>query len=112
MPKAEDKLPDPRDDQVGRLLTKLWAMPSKAFSKERRALIAEIRQAMTAEGYLPFDSFSSSYHLSAVGDSCLYDLSPKHNGKLKAFAGQRVRVVCTGSGRHFRRSFMAKPTAA
>lgn len=109
MPKVGDKLPDPRDDHVGAVLARLWALPSGTPGKVRRSLIAELRQVMTDEGYFQFDSFSSSYHLSAVGDSCLYDLSPRHNGKLKAFAGQRVRVVCSGSGPRWKRKFMAKP---
>lgn len=112
MPKVEDKLLDPRDDHVGTLLAKLWSLSPLTPAKERRILIDNLRQAMIDDGYLPFDSFSSSYHLSAVGDSCLYDLSPKHNGKLKAFAGQRVRVVCSGSGPRWKRKFMAKPIAA
>lgn len=109
MPKAEDKLPDPRDDRVGGLLKTLASLRPSATRKERRALVRDLRIAMNEEGYFPFDSFSSSYHLSVVGESCLYDISPRHNGKLKQFAGQRVRVVCSGSGPRWKRKFMAKP---
>lgn len=109
MPKAEDKLPDPRNDRVGGLLKTLASLRASATKKERRALVRDLRIAMNEEGYFPFDSFSSSYHLSVVGDSCLYDISPRHNGKLKQFAGQRVRVVCSGSGPRWKRKFMAKP---
>lgn len=106
MPKAEDKIPDPRDDYIGTLLEKLSAMAT--WNSEKWALAAQIKREMLADGYVSFDSFSSSYHLSVVGDSCLFDLSPKHNGKLKPYAGQRVRVVCTGSGPRWKRKFMAK----
>ena len=109
MPKAEDKLPDLLDDQIGRLLKDFRSSVLTASAKERWAMSQALRQAMSDEGYYPFDSYSSSYHLSAVGESCLYDLSLRHNGKLKAFAGQRVRVVCSGSGPRWNRKFMAKP---
>jgi hypothetical protein len=109
VPKVEDKLPDPRDDRIGELLTNFSSLPPTTSGKVRWALKAELRHAMLDEGYLPFDSYSSSYHLSVVGQSCVYDLSPRHNGKLKQFAGKRVRVVCTGSGPRWQRKFMAKP---
>jgi len=111
VPKLEDKLPDTFEDHIGGLLKNFMASAPTSSNKEIWAMSKALRQALTDEGYFPFDSYSSSYHLSVVGASCIFELSPKHNGKLKAFAGERVRVVCTGSGPHWNRKFMAKPVS-
>ena len=107
MPKKEDKILDPRDDRIGCLLEKISAL--EIWNSEKWGLAAHAKREMLADGYIEFESYSSSYHLSNVGDSCFFDLSPKHNGKLKVYAGRRVRVVCSGSGRYWKRKFMAKP---
>ncbi len=109
MPKIEEKLSDTIDDRIGQFLSNFRAYISDSSDKERWAMRKNLRALLKNDGYISFESYSSTYNLSKVGDSCIYNISNKHKGKLKPFAGQRVRVVCIGSDSHWKRKFAASP---
>lgn len=107
MPRSWEALNDPCADDIGTLLLKIAAI--RFMNAEKWKLLADAKALMKSQGYVEFESYSGSMHLSRIGDSCIFDVSERDKSKLKAFRGRMVRVVCVGSGRHFNRTFMAKP---
>jgi len=57
-------------------------------------------------GNMMFMADPHRYHISQIGAACLFDVSENRRGFFKPFRGQRVRMVCIGSGR-YKRVYMA-----
>ena len=88
---------------IGNRLAEIAAIPT--FNNRKKALVQELIQACDDENYLAFDSFSHHFHSSKIGHSFLYDLPSNTRGRLKIFAGSRVRVICVGSGQRWARRY-------
>ena len=58
------------------------------------------------EKYKYFLGSTNRYHLTSIGESCLYDVPTYRKGALAEFRGQRIRIVCVSSG-HYERLLMA-----
>ncbi len=110
MPGKWDALEDSVSDEIGAHLSKIQAI--QFMNSEKRKLVAEVKALMSRKGYVEFESYSGSLHLSRIGDSCIYEVSAKDKSKLITFRGRTVRVVCVGSGSHWYRTFMAGPIEA
>ena len=100
-----DTIPDTYVDNIGMLLLEISKY--KANTKSKRTLMHEVRDLMEQHGYISFAAQSQNYFLSRVGTSYLYDVPNTKRGKLRVFRGKRIRVVCIGSGKTFRRQYMA-----
>lgn len=80
---------------------------SKSWTKSKRSIVSELKALLKSKGYIAFYSGYSRYLISRVGDSYLYDVPLYKQGNLKPFRGKRVRIVCTESGEHCKRKYMA-----
>lgn len=100
-----DTIPDTLSDEVGILLSRIRSLDT--MNSEKRQLVEQAVELMGAQKYVGFPGQTQRYFLSRVGDSYLYDVPPNKSGYLKPFVGERVRVVCTGSGTRWNRHYMA-----
>jgi hypothetical protein len=96
----EDKHPDPLDGELGALIKQL--NDRIAWGHREQELRARLVRRMEVLGYVHLVGHPSRYHLTLVGESCLYDVPANRRGALKVFRGRRVRVVCIRSGRYDR----------
>ena len=64
--------------------------------------LENLKTALLKRKYKTFLGHPNRYHLSAIGESCLYDVPLDRRGELKDFRGMRVRIVCVSSGRYTR----------
>ena len=64
--------------------------------------LENLKKALLKKKYKSFLGHPSRYHLSAIGESCLYDVPLDRRGELRKFRGMRVRIVCVSSGRYTR----------
>lgn len=101
---VNDKIVDPRTDDIGLLLNKILEIPT--YTKVKRQLHKNLIEILEKRGYLSFVGHSSRYHLSRIGESCLYNVPLNRRGYLKKFRGKQIRLVCVHSGR-FDRLLMA-----
>lgn len=101
---TEDKLPDPLGDDIGVLIGQLRARTN--WGLREQCLRGQLVQRMTERDYICLVGHPRRYHLTLVGESCLYDVPESRRGALKAFRGKRIRLVCVRSGR-FDRGLMA-----
>jgi hypothetical protein len=92
------------DDVIQPLLQKLKAR--KGWNAQVRTDLDKLEAKLTKKNYITFTGRPNRYHLSRLGDSCLYDVPTYRKGALMLFRGKRVRIVCVGSGR-FDRTLMA-----
>ena len=101
---TKDKIEDPLIDEVGSCLKEIQSLSLWTTDKclARKNLIS----LLETKGYISFSGHVDKYHLSCVGESCLYDIPANRRGHLKVFRGQRIRLVCVWSGR-YDRSYMA-----
>ena len=73
----------------------------REWGKEMRNLKAKLLDLIAKHKYITFKATNPTrYHVSWVGSSLLYDVPLYKQGHLKQFRGQRVRVLCSGSGSH------------
>lgn len=98
--KLEDKIFDPKSDDVGLILDQILAIPT--YTKVKKQLHHTLIKLLEKRGYISFVGHPSKYHLSVVGDSCLYKIPINRRGHLKIFRGETVRLVCVRSGRYDR----------
>ena len=70
-------------------------------------LKAKLINLLKENSYIFFESNHTHYLTSRVFESYLYNVPVKQRGHLSPFRGQKVRIVCTESGPHFRRGYMA-----
>ena len=64
--------------------------------------LENLKTALLKRKYKTFLGHPNRYHLSAIGESCVYDVPVDRRGELKDFRGMRVRIVCVSSGRYTR----------
>ena len=76
-------------------------------NKAKINLKAKLISLLKANSYISFESNYTHFVTSRVFESYLYNVPLKQRGHLSPFRGQKVRIVCTESGRHFRRGYMA-----
>ena len=99
-----DKIPDKIKDDV---LLLLKALNNRVhWNDEAKVKLAKLIKFLQKKKYLSFIGHPSRYHLTRIGDSCLYDVPPYRKGVLKEFRGKRIRIICVSSGR-FDRHLMA-----
>ena len=73
----------------------------RKWDKKMRDLKAQLLDLIAKHKYITFEATNPTrYHVSSVGSSLLYDVPLYKQGHLKKFRGQRVRVLCSGSGSH------------
>ena len=100
----QDQLTDSLDDDVGKCLHRLHAIPT--WTAEKVYLFEELLRICKRQSYLRFTGDYRDYHLERKGQSCLYDVPLNQRGALEKFRGHRVRLICEGAwnqyaGRHF-----------
>jgi hypothetical protein len=78
----------------------------KDWNDGTKFALAELKKILKKKRYKAFVGHPSRYHLTRIGDSCLYDVPADRRGALSPFRGKRVRLVCVSSGR-FDRVLMA-----
>jgi hypothetical protein len=100
-----DTIPEPYSDEIGAMLSKIKS--HDYMTNRKRKLIAELKLALTTHQYISFNGYSHRYHLSRIGTSYLYDVPANKTGKLKVFRGNRIRLICSGSGPRWVRQYMA-----
>ena len=96
-------LTDDFEDDISTVLKSMKAVGSKKW----QALKVERINLLKAKGYVSFYSDHAHYKISRVGYSYLYDVPLYKRGHLLVFKGKRVRIVCTESGSHSHRGYMA-----
>ena len=99
-----DVIIDTIEDDIQPLLQKLKSRTG--WNAQARIDLDKLEAKLKRKNYITFIGQPSRYHLSSLGDSCLYDVPTFRKGALVPFRGKRVRVVCVGSGR-FDRTLMA-----
>ncbi len=101
----EDVIEDHKNDEIGKKISEMQS--HTAGSKIKREAISELCELMKSKKYISFESGAKYYATIRVGESFLYDVPTKKTGHLMGFRGKRVRVVCVGSGKYDKRSYMA-----
>jgi len=101
----DDVEPESFDGEIGVLLKEILRIPTA--TSQKIALIKTLKEAGSNSGYVMFKGFSHNYHLSKVGYSYIYDVPENKRGHLSPFRGERVRVICVGSGKNWVRWYMA-----
>ena len=99
-----DKMPDNIKDDVRPLLKALNSR--KHWNDEAKINLAKLTKLLRKMKYQSFVGHPRRYHLTRIGDSCLYDVPTYRKGVLTGFRGKRIRIVCVSSGR-FDRLLMA-----
>jgi hypothetical protein len=95
-----DKIKDCLNDKVGNSIKKIQSI--SRWTKDKQLARKNLISLLEKQKYISFCGHVDKYHLSCVGESCLYDIPLKRRGHLKVFAGQRIRLVCVWSGRYDR----------
>ena len=83
----------------------------KGWNDATKFALSELMKILKKKRYKTFVGHPSRYHLTRIGDSCLYDVPADRRGTLAPFRGKRVRIVCVSSGR-FDRVLMAGVVSA
>jgi hypothetical protein len=95
-----DKIKDNFKDDVSpylRILNK-----RKKWNSEAKEHLTNLEKVLKQKKYKSFVGSPYRYHLTRIGDSCLYDVPTYRKGALAEFRGKRIRVVCMSSGRYDR----------
>ena len=101
----ESMLEDRFSDDVLEAIKLLNAEPK--WNSKKHNFKTKLIELLKSEGYIDFTVTNvKQYRISRVGQSYLYDVPLNRRGHLSVFRGKRVRIVCTGSGRHSFRKFM------
>lgn len=101
---AQNQITDSLDDDVGKCLRRLHAIPT--WTAEKVSEFEELQRLCKRQRYVRFTGDYRDYHLERKGQSCLYDVPLNQRGALEKFRGRRVRLICEGAwdqyaGRHF-----------
>ena len=99
-----DKIADEVLDDVRPFLDAL--VDRKGWNDATKFALSELKKILKKKRYNSFVGHPSRYHLTRIGDSCLYDVPVDRKGVLSGFRGKRIRLVCVSSGR-FDRVLMA-----
>lgn len=103
---VEDKIEDSRTDEDGLLMEKIWSFPTR-WSGDQELLRQQLIKSLESKNYIGFAGHPNRYHLSVVGESCLYQIPTNRRGNLSVFRGKLVRIVCVHSGSYANRYYMA-----
>ena len=98
-------LEDDFNDEINDSIKVLKALTIR--NKTKINLKAKLISLLKANGYIFFESNYTHFVTSRVFESYLYNVPVKQRGLLSPFRGQKVRIICTESGSHFRRGYMA-----
>ena len=105
--RAQNQIADSLDDDVGRCLQQLHAVPT--WTAEKVSYFEELMRLCKRQRYLRFTGDFRDYHLERKGQSCLYDVPLNQRGALQKFQGKRVRLICEGAWNPYAgRFFLAK----
>lgn len=98
-------LDDNFEDDVYWLIRELKSITS--WNKHAHTIKQTLRLLLESKGYVSITTSNPTrYHVTSIGSSYLYDVPMDKHGHLTPFRGQRVRIVCTSSGRHSWREVM------
>ena len=100
----EDVIEDPCIDEAGLIMKAMLTIPT--WTKVKRGLFNELEAILKRKKYINFVGHTVNYHISCVGDSCLYQIPLNRRGHLSVFRGKLIRLVCVRSGQ-YERSYMA-----
>ena len=95
-----DKIKDNLKDDISPYLRLLNSR--KKWTSESKEHLANLEKILIKKKYKSFTGNPYRYHLTKIGDSCLYDVPTYRKGVLTEFRGKRIRVVCMSSGRYDR----------
>ena len=95
-----DKIKDSIKDEAWPYLLRLNKRIS--WNDEAKDHLEKLKIFLKNKNYISFVGHPNRYHLTRIGDSCLYDVPTFRKGALTEFRGKRIRVVCVSSGRYER----------
>ena len=95
-----DKIKDNIKDEAWPYLLLLNQRTS--WNDESKKHLEKLKIFLKSKNYITFVGHPNRYHLTRIGDSCLYDVPTFRKGALTSFRGKRIRVVCVSSGRYDR----------
>jgi hypothetical protein len=95
-----EKINDNIKDEAQPYLLRLNKRTS--WNDESKDHLQELKIFLKNKNYITFVGHPKRYHLTRIGDSCLYDVPTFRKGALTEFRGKRIRVVCVSSGRYDR----------
>ena len=95
-----DKIKDNFKDDISPYLKLL--NNRKKWNSEAKIHLINLEKILNKKKYKSFIGNPYRYHLTKIGDSCLYDVPIYRKGALTEFRGKRIRVVCMSSGRYDR----------
>ena len=95
-----DKMKDNFKDDISPYLKLL--NNRKKWNSEAKEHLINLEKILNKKKYKSFTGNPYRYHLTKIGDSCLYDVPTYRKGALTEFRGKRIRVVCMSSGRYDR----------
>ena len=95
-----DKIKDNIKDEAWPYLLSLNKRTS--WNEESKEHLEKLKAFLKSKSYISFVGHPNRYHLTRIGDSCLYDVPSFRKGALTKFRGKRIRVVCVSSGRYER----------
>jgi hypothetical protein len=95
-----DQIEDTIKDEVLLLLNSLNSR--NTWNTQAKNHHAELINLLERKRYQYFAGHPSRYHLTRIGQSCLYDIPLNRRGFLAIFRGKRIRLVCMSSGRYER----------
>lgn len=96
----EEQIKDPCRDEAGQLMVEMGKIPT--WTKAKRTLHNKLIEFLAKKKHTCFVGHVDKYHLSIVGESCLYNVPQNRRGHLSIFRGKLIRLVCIGSGRYAR----------
>lgn len=96
----EEQIKDPCRDEAGQLMVEMGKIPT--WTKTKRALHTRLISLLKLNEHVCFVGHVDKYHLSIVGESCLYNVPMNRRGHLSIFRGKLIRLVCIRSGRYAR----------
>jgi len=95
-----EKIKDTINDEISPFLRQL--NKRKKWNNESKENLKILIQILERKKYKFFIGHPSRYHLTKIGDSCLYDVPTYRKGVLAEFRGKRIRLICISSGRYDR----------
>lgn len=88
--------PDTYHDVLGAKIKRMQEIDT--WTSEKRRLRHDLEAMSPWFGYVGWTVDPRTYLVHQVGQSFLYDVPLNKRGRLAAFRGKRVRLVCLGSG--------------
>ena len=95
-------------DQLEELLSQLNGLPR--WTKEKHVLkeaISEAAQRLNLYRFKSRADFFSLSRLPHIGETTIFSVPQDHKGKLKAFCGKTVKIICIDNAGQFDREMIA-----